>query len=1062
MAEKKYWKGLEEFNPGAEFIELAQKEFPEELPVDFLNENDSNLSTDRRDFLKMMGFSLTAATIAAGCEIPVRRVAPYIFKPEDVTPGIATWYASSFISGGDYCSILVKTREGRPIKIEGNRDSKITKGGTSARAQASVLSLYDTARLAGPAVRTKEGTYTNSTWEVVDQTIAGKLAANPNANIRLLTSTILSPSTKAVFSKFTEKYPNTKVYSYDAISSAGLLMANMASKGVKAVPHYAFEKAKVIVSFDADFLATWISPLEYTKGYVQNRKVHSGRTEMSRHYQVESRLSVTGSNADYRIALTPSEVTIAVLNLYDAITGGNSSGGLKAGDESKQAKIKEAADWLKKHEGESLVISGSNDVNVQLVVNAINDALGNYGNTISFDNASMLRQGNDADLKTFVNEVKAKQVDIVMIHDCNPVYDTAYGNELGEALKAIPVSVSFAGSMDETADCCTFICPDHHYLESWNDAEPCAGYLSLAQPTIQNLFDTRQMQDTLLTWAGAGITYQDFMMQNWNQTVFANELIKSNAFNKALQIGLFQPSAANNIISAVAGTTMAADTTTNSFAGKVMSVVSTVSTNIGEAANKILTAAKKATGLQITLYEKIGIGDGRYANNPWLQEMPDPISKITWDNYINVSPAWAEENNYTHGDVVTVSVNGKSVEIPVAIQPGQANGSASIALGYGRTKIGKVGAGIGTNVFSLIDFSGDTINYNISGAEISKPGNNIKFSQTQTHFSLNDGIAKRKIVKETTLAEYQKNPKAGNKDRAKVLEQLDTFYPDYFATKNGFNWGMSIDLNSCTGCGACTIACNAENNISVVGKKEVLRAHEMHWIRIDRYYAGNDAENPEVVFQPMLCQHCENAPCENVCPVGATNHSHEGFNQMAYNRCIGTRYCANNCPYKVRRFNWFDYGGTDTFGKMNDPDGTEELGMMEDLTRMVLNPDVTVRSRGVIEKCSFCVQRIQDGKLAAKKENRQLRDREVRMACESACPADAIVFGNMFDNNSEVYKLNNDDRTYGVIEENHWLPSVLYLTKVRNKEAEDHHHDQALTIDVDGKEKDIMNLYNYH
>lgn len=1047
MAEKKYWKGLEEFNNTPAFVELAQQEFP----VEMFDEQDSELKTDRRDFLKVVGFSLTAATIAAGCEIPVKRVAPYIFKPEDITPGVATWYASSYINGGDYCSILVKTREGRPIKIEGNKESAITKGGTSARVHASVLSLYDTARLRNGMSRRSDGSYGDATWADMDKAIMGKLAADPNQQIRILTSTVLSPSTKKVFAKFTEKYPNTKVYSYDAISSSGMLLANAATHGMKAVPHYAFEKAMAIVGIEADFLGTWISPIEYTKGYIQNRKVSKEKTDMSRHYQIESRLSLTGSNADYRIALTPAEVAVSVLNLYDAVTGANASGGMKAGDDTKQAKIKEAAEWLKKNRGQSLVVCGCNDVNIQLVVNAINESLGNYGSTISFDHANMQRQGTDGDIKAFAADIKGGQAGIAMIYDCNPVYDSPMGADIAASLQKLPLSISFSGVQDETANNCTFICPDHHYLESWNDAEPRTGYLSLSQPTIRNLFDTRQMQDSLLIWAGANMSYHDFMMQSWNDSVFASELNKSMAFNKALQSGLHQPKdgAAMMRMAAVA----VSDTTaTTQLAAPDIAGGGGNTSDISAAAASITAWAKNAGGFQISFYEKIGIGDGRYANNPWLQELPDPVSKVTWENYLNVSPAWADENDYEHGDMVTVTVNGNSVDLPVAIQPGQAKGSGSIALGYGRTMAGKAGNGVGVSVYPMLDASGGSINYTALSAEIAKKHKNVQLAQTQTHFSLNDGLAKRNIVKETTLAEYKRNNKAGNTDRAKILEELDTFYPDHYAGKNGFNWGMNIDLNSCVGCGACHISCVAENNIPVVGKSEIKRSREMHWIRIDRYYAGDDPENPEVVFQPMLCQHCENAPCENVCPVGATNHSHEGFNQMIYNRCIGTRYCANNCPYKVRRFNFFDYGGADTFGTMNDPHGTTELGMMEDLTRMVLNPDVTIRSRGVIEKCSFCVQRIQDAKLTAKKENRRLNDGDVRTACQNACPAEAITFGNMFDEESKVFKLNSDDRTYGIIEENHWLPSVLYLTKVRNKDAHDHVHDKAL---------DIMDLYNY-
>ncbi len=1047
MAEKKYWKSLEELNQKPESVELNNNEFDNEIPAEFFDSKNDSLQTNRRDFLKIMGFSLTAATVAAGCEIPIRKVAPYVFKPEDVIPGIATWYASSFINGGDYCSILVKTREGRPIKVEGNKESKITKGGTSARVQASVLSLYDTARLRNPMAKGNNG-FTDATFDEIDTAIAGKLAANPSANIRIITSTIISPSTKKVFAKFTEKYPNTKVYSYDAMSYSGMLMANEASKGKAVIPDYNFSKAKVIVSIDADFLGTWISPIEYTKGYITKRKISKDNREMSRHYQFESRLSLTGSNADYRIGVMPSELGIVALNLYDAITGGNGSGGAKLKDAANTSRLMEAAEWLKKNRGESLVVSGCNDINVQLIVNAINDALGNYGSTISLNNANMMRQGSDASIKTLLNELNGNQVNILLVNDCNPVYDHPMGAQLADAMKNTEISVSFAQVMNETSVHCKYVCPDHHYLESWNDAEPKQGYYSLAQPTIANLFDTRQMQDSLLVWGGMNMTYHDFIMQSWNETAFIGAVDQSSAFNSALQTGLFQPESSGiEQLKDAAVTAIAAESI------KAESVEMPVSGNISTAATNIISMAKKAGGIEIQFYESVAIGDGRYADNPWLQELPDPVSKITWDNYLNVSPKWADENKYTHGDIVKLSVNGKEIKLPICIQPGQTYGSGSIAVGYGRTILGKGGEGIGVDVYPLIDASGDNINYITSGASITKTGRNEKFAQTQTHFSLNDGMGQRRIVKETTLAEYKKNPLSGNEDRAEALAwEGTTFYPDYFGKKNGFNWGMSIDLNSCVGCGACVVACNAENNIPVVGKNEVKRAHEMHWMRIDRYYAG-DQENPEVVFQPMLCQHCENAPCENVCPVGATNHSSEGFNQMAYNRCIGTRYCANNCPYKVRRFNWFDYGAADTFGKMNDPSGTEDLGMLEDLTRMVLNPDVTVRSSGVIEKCSFCVQRIQEAKLSAKKDNRELKDGDFRVACQSSCPAEAITFGNNYDDTSKLMHEVRDERTFGILEEFHWLPSVLYKTKVRNKDKADHKNEEAL---------DIMDLYNYN
>ena len=463
MAEKKYWKGLEELHPTPEFIELSQQEFGETLPVEMLGDGDSTNQATRRDFLKVLGFSVTAAAIA-GCEMPVNRVAPYIFKPEEVIPGIATWYASSYINGSDYCSILVKTREGRPIKIEGNRDSMITKGGTSAKVQASVLSLYDTSRLTGPMTRSAKGAFEAAEWAVVDAAIVGKLKEKENAAVRILTSSIISPSTKKVMDSFTAAYPNTKVYTYDALSLSGMLEANMQSLGQSMIPHYHFEKAKVVVGFECDFLGGWVSPIEHTKGYVAQRKVSKSNPDMSRHYQFESRMSLAGSNADYRVPLKPSDVYIALVNLYDAITGSNASAGKKIADEKKAAKIKDAAKSLMEHQGQSLVVCGINDVNVQLMVNAINLALGNYGATIDTTMPSMMHSGIDSNLKDFIADINNGNADVVMINGCNPAYDSTMASQVAEALKKAPVSISFAGNMDETSQLCQYICPDHHYL----------------------------------------------------------------------------------------------------------------------------------------------------------------------------------------------------------------------------------------------------------------------------------------------------------------------------------------------------------------------------------------------------------------------------------------------------------------------------------------------------------------------------------------------------------------------------------------------------------------------
>lgn len=1019
--EKNYWKGIEELEQSPAFVAQLDKEFASELPAldSVVEPISTTASTNRRDFLKMLGFSVTAAAIATACEMPVRKSIPYALKPEEVIPGVANYYASTFYQGGDYASVLVKTREGRPIKIEGNKLSVVTKGGTSARAQASVLSLYDGARYTGP----KKGKESIS-WATADTEIGAKLNAISAAGgkIVLFSSSVASPSTAAAIEGFVAKYKAEHLVN-DAVSYAGILDANEKSFGVRAIPSYSFDKASVIVSLGCDFLGTWLSPVEFAADWAKNRKVNAENRKMSRHIQVESTLTLTGASADQRIVCKPNEESLHAVELLKAVSGAGSS----------NEKINAVAKELLAAKGSSLVVSGSNDANVQVVVNAINNALGNYGTTLSFANSYNTKTGSDKALASLLEGLSNGSTKAVLFFDANPLLTHPMADKLAEALKKAELSVSFSNRRDETSEACTYVCPDSHWLESWNDVSPKKGVYNIAQPTISKLFDTRQAQDTLLKWSGVETSYYDFIRSNWERSVYPNQK-RTVGFDGFWDIAVHD----GEVVTSGGGEA--------SFKG-----------GAEEAASAVAAAYSKGGDVQIKLYESVAAGNGFWADNPFLQELPDPITKVCWDNYISVPVSWAKKNGVKNDlelkdyTIVEVTANGKTIKLPAVAVPGQAEGAFGIAVGYGKTVVNHDELKIGANAYPFLALVGDNL-VSTTTATIKVTGETQKLAITQTHHNITlkglGGIKRRGVVKETTLPEYVKNAAAGNEDREKIKEEMVTLY--YEHEKSGHHWTLTVDLNSCIGCGACVTACNIENNVPVVGKDQVIRSREMHWLRIDRYFTytemiqdGADTLAPEkldVVFQPMMCQHCDNAPCENVCPVAATNHSSEGLNQMAYNRCIGTRYCANNCPYKVRRFNWYDYQGADSFnekvGKMWANEGalsgiTREL--QEPLTRMVLNPDVTVRSRGVIEKCSFCVQNLQAAKLTAKKENRPLKDGEATTACTTACPTSALVFGDRNDKTSQVFTSMNDERAFGVIEEIHTMPNVYYLTKVRNR-----------------------------
>ncbi|MBA5793842.1 TAT-variant-translocated molybdopterin oxidoreductase [Flavobacterium sp. xlx-214] len=1007
---KKYWTSVEELNENSSIVErLRNNEFVEEIPTeDFLGDKNtlSSSSTSRRDFLKYVGFSTAAASLAA-CEGPVKKSIPYVFQPEEIIPGVADYYATTVADGFDFVNVLIKTREGRPIKVENNfMENAIT--GANARVHASVLSLYDSLRLKQPKIDNKA-----ASWSDVDQKVKASLTAG--GQIVLLTNTMASPSTDKLIAEFKAAYPTAKHIIHDAVGSDAALDAYQQAYGTRALADYDFGKADVIVSVGADFLGDWQGG-GYDSNYAKGRVPKNGK--MSKHFQFEANMSLSGASADKRIPLTVADQKLALVKLYNVVTGNAVSVGNTAAD----AEVTKAAQQLKVAGANGVLVSGIDDVNAQLLVFAINQALG----SVAFNPAQpkYVRGGNNKEVAQLVKDMQAGLVSTLIMSGVNPVYTLANGAAFAEGLKKVKTSVSYTLREDETASLVNIAAAAPHYLEAWGDVQMKKGHYSITQPTIRPLFNTKQFQEGLMSWLGKTESYYDYVKAVG--TGFAN----GKTWNQLVHDGF--------AVSEVAtGATATAD-----FSG----------------AATALASSKKGTGLELVLYSKTGMGDGQQANNPWLQEFPDPISRVSWDNYLTISKADAETlgiKNYNvangglNGSYVTLKVGDAVLEnVPAFIQPGQAKGTVGLSFGYGRKSALKEEMQVGVNAYKLYkDFN------NTQNVSIELGAGDHEFACVQLQRTL---MGRGDIVKDTTLQifntkdvkEWNVKPHVSLDHQSVEASTVDIW--ESFDRTVGHHFNLSIDLNSCTGCGACVIACHAENNVPVVGKDEVRRSRDMHWLRIDRYYSSEDtfekdvdkkgtasglmgsievfsglehpADNPQVVFQPVMCQHCNHAPCETVCPVAATSHGRQGQNHMAYNRCVGTRYCANNCPYKVRRFNWFLYNHNNAF----------DYHMNDDLGRMVLNPDVNVRSRGVMEKCSMCIQMTQATILKAKKEGRKVNANEFEVACSAACTSGSMIFGDVNDKESEVAKLYEDDRRYHLLEHLGTKPNVFYHVKVRN------------------------------
>jgi molybdopterin-containing oxidoreductase family iron-sulfur binding subunit len=975
----------------------------------------------RRTFLKLAGFAFGSAAVA-GCQRPVEQQAiPYLTAPEGIVPGRTNQYAA--ICGGcsSGCGLLVQNRDGRPIKLEGNPDHPLSRGGLCAAGQASLLGLYDSLRLQQPLHKSEQ-----PSWDEVDSAIRARLETirKRGGAVRFLTGTLASPASRAMIQRFLSNFADARHVAHDTPSCSAIAEAHARTHGVRALPHYRLELAEAVVAFDADFLGSWIAPVEFASRYQSQRRLNGPVPHLSYHVQFESRLSLTGSKADQRISLAPGEMGLVLTHLANRVAK-------KAGVAWPAPNLDEPpvtpqfldhlAEYLWQTRKRNLVLCGSQNVAEQVLCDYLNHLLGNYGTTVDLEHPSYQRAGSDRDLEELLRELQDGRVAALFLYQSNPVYDLPGGEALVENLRRVPMLVSCAERLDETAALAQYVCPVPHYLETWNDAEAVEGVIGLSQPVIQPLGNTRPLLASLAAWQGQPQSAYDLLRKHWETQVYPRRLWQ----------GTFQAFWDNAVHDGF------------------------VRVQPRPAPDKPFDAAAvhpvrqdrrpAAEEYSLVLYTKVGMPNGSHAYNPWLQELPDPISKATWDNYACLSPAAAARLNVADGDVVRVETEGgrgPNVELPVLVQPGQHDAVVAVALGYGsrlserfaaigprwleaRPVLGANGL-VGGNASPLLSWEAGMLRHGRDSVHLTKTGRQHPLAVTQMYSQLElpprfapPGQERRQTIQEMTLAalvEAGQGESVNKQSAPDGQQRVDLWPADHPET--GYRWGMAIDLNACTGCSACVIACQVENNIPVVGKDEVRRHREMHWLRLDRYYSERDGA-VSVAHQPMLCQHCGNAPCEVVCPVLATVHSAEGINQQVYNRCVGTRYCANNCPYKVRRFNWFDYAHDDQ------------------LHNLVLNPEVTVRSRGVMEKCTFCVQRIEQARIEARWEGRELADGEIQTACQQSCPAQAIVFGDLNNPESRVSQLQRGRRAYRVLEELNVRPSISYLQLVRNQpEAE--------------------------
>ncbi|MGE5353133.1 MAG: TAT-variant-translocated molybdopterin oxidoreductase [Acidobacteriota bacterium] len=1005
-----YWRSLRELSKDPEAFEENANEFMKGVTDDFDISKLSSVS--RRKFLALLSASVAFAASSCTNYRDKGEIIPYNRKPEEITPGIANLYASTCTGCSNACGTIVKTREGRPIKVDGNPDHPVNHGKICAIGQASVINLYDPNRLKIP-VQISDGSPSAIEWPTVDDGMISELgkAASSGKQIAIIARRISSPSEKMVLDNFAAKYPTAKVYSYELLNDGMRNAAWSRSYGTGSFPLIAWDQARVVVSLEGDFLASEGHTIENIQLFTKGRDGFVNK-EFNRLYMVESTMSATGIAADYRMRLKADRQLDFVLSLINEI--GSKTGspikaptGISLSDFVKNEKLPEKAidlmvSDLINHRGAAIVYAGSRlPEEVHVAVNALNEMLGNT-KLYRADQAEVVQVpfALKTDWENLISQMNNGSVQIVIHYDTNPVFDLPadYGYE--SALKKVPFSIAMLEQENETSAYCKFALPINHNLESWGDYNTRSGIYSLQQPVIYPLYSTRQKEAVLLSWASGDrkfykdTVYHDFIMTNWEKGVYANA-------NSPLDFKTFWLTALENGVFA----SPQAAPQTGTFQAQSL---------------QNLKPMSKGGNYTLVLKENYSIGpDGRYANNGFLQELPHPVTKVVWDNYAAISPGTAKELGVDYYDKIEVNLGNMKQEFPVFIQPGTADGAIVVELGYGRWKAGEVGNSVGTNANMLLSKDAQITPFIYNNVRVTKAAGTYKLVTTQEQHTIEDtrdkdAHKKRGIIREGTVEEYQKNPAFLEKEEREKISMNKN--PEYVGVK----WAMGIDLNKCVGCNACITSCDVENNVPVVGKEQVNNGRIMHWFRVDRYYSGTPDE-PVAYTQPMLCQHCDTAPCENVCPVAATTHSPDGLNQMAYNRCVGTRYCSNNCPYKVRRFNFFNF--RDHFA-----DGY----YLQVPVEMLYNPEVTVRSRGVMEKCTFCIQRIMQARQNAIEENRDLKGSDVVTACQQACPSNAIVFGDANDPDSIISKFRAHNLGYHVLVDLNTRPNITYLAKLRN------------------------------
>lgn len=1008
-----YWRSFEALHNDPEVLEAKNHEFKEGITDDFSPAGLSGLS--RRKFLALLGTSAALAGTACTDYRDKGEIVPYNNKPEEITVGKPNYYASTCTACANSCGILIKTREGRPIKVDGNPDHPVNKGKICAKGQANILNLYDPERLINP-LKQSDGIFNSISWKTADTDILAELLFSGDREIAIVTHSVTSPTALKVFENFREKFPSTKIYSYELFNDSVKNTAWKKTHGSDSYPLIKWDEAKVILSLESDFLGTEGNKVETARLFAEDRNADT--KSFNRLYTVDSSLTITGINADYRLRLRPEAQYEFIMSLMNELgnkgalnisvnTSGFSLSSFAAKYNLKKEVLNHLVSDLASYKGKAIIDAGNSlPENVHIAVNLLNAALDNSA-MFRTDSAvnPLVSNSSSQDLELLVQKMKSGNVGAVIHLDSNPVYHFAEDLGYKNALENVGLIVSLSERENETTHLSNYVLPINHNFESWGDAKVRTEIISLQQPVIEPINDTRQKEAILLTWiSGSADTftkklYHDFLIKNWEASIYPTLNSKLN-FKRfwlgALHDGivLVNETAPSPILSANATGLLSGDAST-------------------------------VSGYTVVIKESYSLADGRFAHNGWLQELPHPISKITWDNYAAVSEKTCKDLGLKNNDVVEISVGDRKLSIPVFMQAGSADEVITIESGYGKSNSGTVASGVGFNINRLLSKVSNYSGWIYSGASIEKTGDTYELASSQEHHAFDDAATQdlhksRNIIQEATVAGYIKNPHI---IKEKHHGELISVYDPHPYT--GVKWGMSIDLNKCTGCGDCVVACNVENNIPVVGKDQVLKSREMQWLRIDRYYSGSPDE-PSVSIQPMLCQHCDQAPCENVCPVVATNHSPDGLNQMVYNRCVGTRYCSNNCPFKVRRFNFFNF--RDHFR-----DSYQESPILA----LMHNPEVTVRSRGVMEKCTFCVQRISEARADATHDKRTLKGSDVTTACQDSCGSNAIHFGDINDKESEFYKYRNHELGYYVLEELNIHPNVTYIAKLRNIHSEE-------------------------